>query len=133
MILTFSRQEFKDRIESGKKIHTIRADAHQRWKPGMNIQFWMHNPRNKSKNPHQFMTGQCFGLQDISIVRQSDYLTDTLITIDGHNLTLSEMQSLAWNDGFANLAEFLMWFRDGFVGKIIHWTDFKYSSDHDEK
>ena len=79
------------------------------------------------------MSGQCLGLQDISIVRQSDYLNDTLITIDGHNLTLSEMQSLAWNDGFANLAEFLMWFRDGFVGKIIHWTDFKYSSDHDEK
>lgn len=133
MILTFSRQEFKDKIESGKKIHTLREDTSNRWKMGMIIQFWMHNPRNKSKNPHQFKEGQCQSIQSISITRKSDYLNDTIVIVDGNKLTLEETQQLAWNDGFNNLAEFLMWFKDGFNGKIIHWTDFKYLSNQNKK
>lgn len=34
MILTFSRPEFKDKIISGTKTTTIRADKHRRWKVG---------------------------------------------------------------------------------------------------
>jgi hypothetical protein len=63
MILTYSNPRFKDLILSGEKIHTIREDKTGRWKPGMSIQHWMGNPRNPSKNPHQFAKGECKAVQ----------------------------------------------------------------------
>ncbi len=55
MNLTFSRQHgakgkkkptnFEAKIKAGIKIHTIRDDAHDRWKPGMAIHFWIGTPR----------------------------------------------------------------------------------------
>jgi len=55
MNLTFSRQygekgkekptNFEAKIKAGMKIHTIRDDAHDRWKPGMPIHFWIGTPR----------------------------------------------------------------------------------------
>ena len=47
MLLTFSKSEFRDRIRKGVKIHSIREDKYNRWKAGMNIHFWLGNPRNK--------------------------------------------------------------------------------------
>lgn len=55
MNLTFSRQHgakgkekptnFEAKIKAGTKIHTIRDDVHDRWKPGMPIHFWIGTPR----------------------------------------------------------------------------------------
>lgn len=55
MNLPFSRQHgakgkekptnFEAKIKAGIKIHTIRDDAHDRWKPGMAIHFWIGTPR----------------------------------------------------------------------------------------
>ncbi|MBS4041612.1 MAG: ASCH domain-containing protein [Flavobacteriales bacterium] len=126
MILSFSKPEFKERILSGTKKHTIRLDATNRWKVGMMIQLWMHSPRNVTKNPHQFETKQCVSIQRIDIVRVDDYLEHTWVFIDGKRLNEDQVQQLAWNDGFNSLIDFWMWFEGGFKGKIIHWTDLKY-------
>ena len=53
-------------------------------------------------------------------------LNETIVKIDGRKLTEPEVQQLAWNDGFDNLVDFLMWFADGFKGKVIHWTELRY-------
>lgn len=55
MNLPFSRQHgakgkekptnFEAKIKAGTKIHTIREDEHDRWKPGMAIHFWIGTPR----------------------------------------------------------------------------------------
>lgn len=50
MILTFSQERFEKGILEGIKTTTIRRDVKNRWKEGMKIHFWMHNPRNVSKN-----------------------------------------------------------------------------------
>jgi len=61
MNLTFSRQHgekgkekptnFEAQIKAGIKIHTIRDDAHDRWKPGMAIHFWIGTPRVPATKP----------------------------------------------------------------------------------
>lgn len=67
MILTYSFDKFVPAILSGEKIHTIREDFYERWKPGMSIQHWRGNPRNVKSNPYQFAVGECKGVQDITI------------------------------------------------------------------
>ena len=59
-------------------------------------------------------------------IRFQEFLNDVVIKIDGKKLNIQEQQQLAWNDGFDNLLEFLMYFKEDFTGKIIHWTDLKY-------
>ncbi|MFI5142060.1 MAG: hypothetical protein ACHQII_06855, partial [Bacteroidia bacterium] len=36
------------------------------------------------------------------------------------------VEQLAYNDGFDNVEAFLNYFKDGFTGKLIHFTDLKY-------
>lgn len=122
MILSF-KEQFKEPILKGSKIHTIREDMHNRWKAGKIIHM-ATGVRTKKYNC--FNEGICKSIQQIEIIRVSDYLNETIVKVDGRQLTVSEVQQLAWNDGFHNLICFWMWFSDGFVGKIIHWTDFKY-------
>ena len=126
MILTYSRQTFKDKRLSGDKIHTIREDRHNRWKTGMMAHEWLHNPRNVTKNPHYFATSQVQSIQRIEIIRVSDHLNETMVKVDGRELNQDEAQALAWNDGFINLVDFWLWFANGFDGKILHFTDKRY-------
>jgi hypothetical protein len=82
---------------------------------------------NRSKNQFQFApTIPCKSVQKIEIIRTSDYLNETIVKIDGRKLSEKEVQQLAWNDGFANLIAFWLWFQNGYTGKIIHWTNLKY-------
>ena len=122
MILGF-KPRFKEPILNGKKIHTIRVDKGNRWKEYRKIQM---ATGVRTKQYQQFCERCCHSTQTIEIIRTSDYLEKTIVKIDGRKLTQDEVQQLAWNDGFCNLIDFWMWFRDGFTGKIIHWTDFKY-------
>lgn len=141
MILTYSLPRFKDAILAGTKIHTLREDPNRRWKPGMSIQHWMHNPRNASKNPHKFADGVCQGIQEIIIMRQSLTIPDVYLflgdpenpaTIDRHNgrfLTHEEVLELATNDGLT-IEEFREWFvpatNPDYRVRIIHFTDKMY-------
>ena len=121
MILTFSKIEFRNKYLECTKIHTIRGDKFGRWKEGMKIHLWLHNPRNKSKNPYCFGNEKCISIQYIGIEpfkRQ--------IGVDGNYLTSGQIQRLIKNDGFDDEREFWEWFNKPFYGIIIHWTNTKY-------
>ena len=106
------------------KLHTIREDKHNRWHAGVKIHF---NVFNRTKNMFRFAPViPCVSTQKIEIIRTSDYLNEIICKVDGRILTELETQKLAWNDGFANLIAFWLYFSQGFEGKIIHWTDLKY-------
>jgi uncharacterized protein YqfB (UPF0267 family) len=122
MILGFKKQ-FVPKILEGSKKHTIREDATNRWKEGRVIDM-ATGVRTKQYN--KFTEQICTGIQTILIIRVSDELNQTIVNVDGRELSLDEIQKLAWNDGFENLIDFWLWFKDGFDGKIIHWTDLKY-------
>lgn len=133
MILSFKPQ-FKQPILDGIKIHTIREDPHDRWKPGMKI----HMATGvRTKNYDCFMEAECVsveyifmsnvpGVMEISI--GDDPYCDKYLYFD-------DKEKLARKDGFGSYAKFQDWFRPlienhpkkHFYGKIIHWTDFKYN------
>lgn len=136
MILTFSDQQFEQKIMRKEKIHTIREDKTDRWKVGMKIHAWMHNPRNVQKNPHPIDVESLYvvSIQIIEIKIQSDIM---VIWIDkvlcglfnlNSNYSSDIIKELVKNDGFRNIIEFYNFFkpRCPFSGKLIHWTDFKY-------
>lgn len=122
MVLAF-KERFVTPILEKKKIHTIREDKHSRWKCGRKI----HMATGvRTAKYHQFGEGVCVSIQQFELIRKSDYMNESVVKVDGRTLSESEIQELAWNDGFNNLVDFWLWFSDGFEGKIIHWTDFKY-------
>lgn len=114
------------------KLHTIRADAKDRWKQGNNIHFVINN---RTKNRFQFAPIlPVKSLQRISIRWLTDELTDEKSPwcwIDGEcfaaGFEANNWEKLAINDGFDNVEDFFNWFSEDFTGKIIHWTEFKYS------
>ncbi len=122
MILSFKPQ-FKEPILTGTKIHTIRTDVPGRWKEGNQIHF---ATGVRTKEYECFKKGKCLSVQDIEIIRMSEELTDTIVKVDGRKLLLGELYALGFSDGFESLIAFLLWFKDGFKGKIIHWTDLRY-------
>lgn len=122
MILGF-KPRFESPILSGTKIHSIRSDISNRWKEGNNIQM-ATGVRTKKYNC--FNCAICTGTQKIEILRTSDYLNETIVKVDGRQLSTKEVQQLARNDGFMSLIDFWLWFSEGYTGKIIHWTDYRY-------
>ena len=128
MILGFKKQ-FKEKILSGSKIHTIREDKNERWNIGRIIHF---ATGVRTKNYEQFYEDTCKSVQDIEIWyknKDSDY---PIIIIDGRMLRVCEkkdweiLRELAANDGFESFEGFCAWFNKDFKGKIIHWTGLKY-------
>lgn len=150
MILSFSKEQFKARILEGSKIHTIRGDQGDRWKPGMTIHFWRGNPRNVKQNPHEFKQGTVVSIERIIIQPSRRKVSVYSLDDDGYleqftTLTTDEVDLLARQDGFESTRQFWAWFNpktaneyqvgdapfyvsgeDYFRGKLIHWTDFKY-------
>ena len=128
MILTFSKEQFKNKIQAGIKIHTIREDKANRWRMGKLIQHWLHNPRNVSKHPHQFGENSCTGTQSITISwTEFMFQKKPYVFIDDVKLTPDQVERLAINDGFESSKSFFAWFKDDIENwKIIHWTDFRY-------
>lgn len=117
MILGFKKQ-FVPKILDGTKIHTIREDKHNRWKAGQLINF---ATGVRTKDYKEFKKGKCVSVQKIYIDSES-----CTISVDGRWLKKDEMEKLTFNDGFVTWEHLFMWFRDGFSGKIIHWTAYKY-------
>lgn len=110
---------FEDYIQIGVKKHSIREDQHNRWKPGMLIQF-AYGVRTKSYR--QFNERVCLSVQTIKI----ETIPQIKIVVDDRELSPIEVAELIYNDGFTSQKEFTAWFKNSFSGKIIHWTDLKY-------
>ncbi|KQT17403.1 hypothetical protein ASG31_08305 [Chryseobacterium sp. Leaf404] len=117
------------------KIHTIRKDDKNRWKVGVMIDFFI-NARTKDMFRFapkiQVVSIQEFEIKYFGLTVQilideewfGDAFFDQFKNIECHNL---DLETLAQNDGFASLDEFFEYFNEDFKGKIIHWTNFKYT------
>lgn len=124
----------KSILDLAPKIHTIRADKANRWKPGNDIHFVINN---RTKNRLQFAPVlKVTAVQTIEIKHLVGYAE---VLIDGkhfgeiyhHGINeiyeySNELEKLASNDGLWPIEEFFSYFKEDFTGKIIHWTNFKY-------
>ncbi len=147
MILGFKKQ-FISPISKGTKIHTIREDNHNRWKSGNEIHF---ATGVRTKHYNQFSHGICISVQPIILVNHGNHVyckIQTGVNEYIHNDCVEYehikyykgksvwkvgeprlLDDLCKNDGLS-WDDFKKWFTPNegnkFVGKIIHWTDFKY-------
>ena len=124
------------------KLHTIREDKNDRWKPGVMIHFFI-NARQKNmfrfapripvvSTQEIFMTERGGNLE-ISIAKEGSYIGS-----DDKYIYWETKEQLAINDGFDSYEAFQRYFIERiyenekktgnkwFSGKIIHWTDLKY-------
>lgn len=113
----------KDKLPA--KLHTIREDKNDRWKPGTKIDFFINC---RQKNMFRFAPVlPVVSVQKVEIiVDKFEFMNDYQIKVDGKLLTIDEKVQLALCDGFENLLHFFMYFNEDFTGKLIHWTDLKY-------
>ena len=108
-------------VEIKPKLHTIRHDESERWKPGMDIHFVINS---RTKDRFQFApVVKCKSVQTIEIEYQNKY---TVVRIDGRSLSYEAIKQLAANDGFDYVWDFFKYFDKDFKGRLIHWTDLKY-------
>ena len=104
------------------KIHTIREDKSNRWKPGTMIDFFI-NTRKKD----MFRFAPRVPVMSLQYIEFKEIDTENyIILVDGKVLTINKIKELAQNDGFDNVKDFLNYFPTDFKGKIIHWTTLKY-------
>jgi hypothetical protein len=102
------------------KKHTIRKDVNKRWKPGLDIHFFINVRTNKM---FQFAPViQCISVQKIEI----NYKDEFSIFIDGIKKINQFHHTLALKDGFSSLREFKHYFNSNFKGRLIHWTNERY-------
>lgn len=148
MILGFKKQ-FKQSILDGTKIHTIREDSHNRWKAGNKIHF---ATGVRTKHYNQFEAGICVSVQPILLVNHGNHVYCKIQTGENeyiHNDCVEYEHVKFYKGSYARAAgepyllgdlcrndglgweDFKKWFipkhGDKFVGKIIHWIDFRYN------
>ena len=128
------------------KLHTIREDKKERWKPGINIDFFI-NVRQPNmyrfapvlpvvstqkiefiwKDNTENLT--CLGMsydKTCTIIIDNRFFGDVLL-LKGTVVSGSDnLPKFAQNDGFDTLQDLLDYFNTDFTGKIIHWTNLKY-------
>lgn len=110
------------------KIHTIREDKGDRWRPGAKIHFVIGN---RTKHRFQFApVVPVVSIQEIIIVKNRNnfnYNENIMrIYIDGtmRNFAADDLHT---NDGFPSWDYFYRWWPEGtWEGRIIHWTDKRY-------
>lgn len=119
------------------KIHTIREDKNNRWKPGVLIDFFINT---RTKNMFRFAPRiPVVSVQKIQIAWSGGEINTIDIWIDNECYVANyspdynsskqrqqRMESIAYNDGFDSVEDFLAYFNTDFSGKLIHWTDKKY-------
>ncbi len=110
MILSFSKEIFLDKILSRDKVYTLRKS--DRVKPGTQLQLWLHNPRNVTKNPKKIADAICEYVDHVII----DFQLDTVNIIrpdDGFNFKIIGSDNLKFfsqNDGFNSWNDFRNFF-----------------------
>ena len=111
------------------KIHTIREDKNNRWTLGTKIDFFIN-----CRQPNMFRFAPVLKVtstQRIFMTYMPHVGNGFQVSIGGNEISKEEIEQLAINDGFENVEDFENYFisvmkEDEFLGKIIHWTDFKY-------
>lgn len=127
--------------ETKPKLHTIRRDLRNRWEAGKMIDFFIET---RTSNMFRFAPRvPCVSTQKIHIIwfdlSEIDIMAELLypylikigekcvvVHIDEVQISQSQIENLAINDGFDSVDEFFTWFNEDYEGKIIHWTSLKY-------
>lgn len=127
MILSFKKKfpwgeptNFEQKILDGAKIHTIRLDPKDRWYKGRLIH---HANGVRTKNYRNFKINLCESTEKIWLIPEKQWVQ--VLNQQGDWVDI-DIDLLAKNDGFDSASDFWRWFKDPFVGKIIHWTDLQY-------
>jgi hypothetical protein len=113
-------------LDSVQKIHTIRKDEKNLWKPGRQIHMVVFN---RTKNRFQFapvIEVKSVQKVEIGYLYIANGLYEPYVKVDGKILKPKQVKLLAQNDGFDSVNHFFDWFNNNFTGKIIHWTNLKY-------
>ena len=106
------------------KVHTIREDRSDRWRPGKKIHFVINN---RSAHRLQFAPERrCISVQRIKINASMQFVSVEKKDGDWKILSPFQLRQLAVNDGFDNVKDFWKWFNNDFEGKRIHWTHLSY-------
>lgn len=125
----FTKIDYERYFNDRYKIHTIREDKNNRFKPGINLHLVI-NPYQKGKRLQFAPLIKCTSTQSIIIKYCYNPKTENFdlpfILIDDKELNKQQICELALNDGFNSLQDFFAYFKTDFTGKIIHWTNFKY-------
>jgi len=112
---------------STPKHHSIRTDAHRRWKAGMNIHMVLHN-----RTPQRFQFAPVLMVKTVQEIQFCHFAKDIYgnrgpeVYIDNIAVTGDTLTALAKNDGFDSITDFFAYFNTDFKGVLIHWTDLKY-------
>ncbi len=139
--------DFLAKVDSvNPKLHTVREDLKERWKPGINIDFFINVRRPNmyrfapvlpvvSSQKIEFIWKDntenltCLGT---SFDKTCTIMIDDRFYGDAYFFNGSVVSSsytipiFANNDGFDTPEELFAYFNKNFKGKIIHWTDLKY-------
>jgi hypothetical protein len=113
-------------FQKPQKIHTIRLDKSDRWKPGYLIHFIIF-PRTKK----QFQFAPLMPVVSVQKIWITNSNGNRSIKVTDGNMGArvlgpeSEKQ-LSRNDGFDSVEDFYSYFKEDFEGKIIHWTHYRY-------
>jgi len=107
------------------KVHTIRRDSNMRWAVGKKIHFYK-NLRQADMFKFAPML-RVRSIQEIEIIHSGESWRMPWVIIDGVIQESAEIEILARNDGFPSVKAFFQWFNENFTGKIIHWTNLKYT------
>lgn len=112
------------------KLHTIREDKTNRWKAGINIDFFINV---RKKDMFRFapvlpvVSVQKVEITWLTSKNENPYwYKDASVSIDKRFISTKECEELSKNDGFDTVEEFFEYFNEDFKGKIIHWTDKRY-------
>lgn len=119
MVLSF-KEQFKQPILDGTKLHTIRADLYRRWVKGRKIHF-ATGVRTPKYN--QFYEGVCTHVQAIELNPHTRQIL--LEDEEGEMVQMDDAYHdiFARNDGFSDKEELWKWFSKPFEGVLIHWMD----------
>ena len=124
--------EFKEKLLSGKKIHTIRSNA-EYWKKiisevnagkaYLSIREWEGMPYKSGQV--EIMQVHKLGFEDVEIRCDGQNIG---IDISGKEANVMNIINVAHNDGL-DIVDFSAWFtgKEPFRGIIIHFTDFRYN------
>jgi hypothetical protein len=130
----FYSHPFSCRSDLKPKLHTMREDAKERWKPGNSIHMVVNN---RSPKMWQFAPiipctrTQCvdifwFGTTVIIHIDEKPFVDFNTAWNWELQRDIENLKKLAYNDGFETPDAFLKYFCKDFKGKIIHWTNLKY-------
>ncbi|WP_433863184.1 hypothetical protein [Sphingobacterium thalpophilum] len=109
-------------LEIKPKLHTIRHDEGERWKPGIDIHFVI-NSRTKSR----FQFAPVIPVVSVQTIEIKHAFPHRYVFVDGRYLSSwKEMNQLALNDGFESMDDFFKYFNEDFKGRLIHWTNLSY-------